>query len=665
MNLSCESVARAALGEPLKRKGTELFWCAPWRDDRDPSLHVNTKKDVWSDFPAGIAGNAWELAAQLAGCDPGDKPSVAAWLREHGLLSSNGVAKTIVALYDYTDANGQLLYQKVRYEPKDFRLRRPDGKGGWIWNAEGITPTLYNLPEVLKSNFVLLVEGEKDVETARKMGLVATTSGGVGSWHARLAEYLRDKGVAVIADADEPGKKHARQEAADLVGVAKWVRLPDLSLYGKDLTEFYVPDSPLRGKDSLLKRIKGCPVLTAADVATWKVSGQAKASRSDGFQLLSIGDLFRAPEEKISWIVQERLPAGGFSILAGKPKAGKSTLARCLALAVSRGKPFLGWETTAGPVLYLALEEKLSEVRSHFRAMGATGDEPIFIHAAHAPQDAVLALMDIVREHKPVLVIVDPLLKLTRLKSADDYAEVSAALEPLLMLARESGAHLLAVYHSPKMERADLIDSPLGSTAFAAAVDTLLVLKRTDRYRTIATVQRYGSDLPETVIEFNEQSRTVLLGVEKGQAEQERIGAAIVEYLAGCKESQTEEQIIEEVEGKQRHKRAALREFVKRGEVCRSGSGKRGEPYLYHLSRVQETAGVRAGTKKPESGGDEESSYSRTHYPTGTRVRATRILGDLAENTAKKLVPDSVQAGDSWVHESGEPGNGLFEEGLL
>jgi hypothetical protein len=41
----------------------------------------------------------------------------------------------IVATYDYTDDKGELLYQVVRLEPKDFRQRRPDGKGGWVWRA--------------------------------------------------------------------------------------------------------------------------------------------------------------------------------------------------------------------------------------------------------------------------------------------------------------------------------------------------------------------------------------------------------------------------------------------------------------------------------------------------------------------------------------------------
>ncbi len=56
----------------------------------------------------------------------------------------------IVATYSYNDESGNLLYQVVRYEPKNFRQRRPDNDGGWIWNMDGVTKVLYNLPAIKK-----------------------------------------------------------------------------------------------------------------------------------------------------------------------------------------------------------------------------------------------------------------------------------------------------------------------------------------------------------------------------------------------------------------------------------------------------------------------------------------------------------------------------------
>jgi len=79
--------------------------------------------------------------------------------------------------------------------------------------------------------------------------------------------------------------------------------------------------------------------------------------------LTSLAGLLKEPEEKVTWILDGILPAEGLSLMAGKPKAGKSTFARCLALAVAQGQPFMNRATVKGTVLYLALEEKRSEVK--------------------------------------------------------------------------------------------------------------------------------------------------------------------------------------------------------------------------------------------------------------------------------------------------------------
>ena len=121
-------------------------------------------------------------------------------------------------------------------------------------------------------------------------------------------------------------------------------------------------------------------------------------------------------------------------------------------------------------MVYLALEEKRSEVQAHFRNMGAT-DEPIFTHFGRAPEDALVELQGAIREHAPVLAIIDPLFKFVRLRDGNDYAEVSREMEPLLNLARASGCHILCVHHSGKMERGGG-DGILGSTAPAGGPDS-------------------------------------------------------------------------------------------------------------------------------------------------------------------------------------------------
>ena len=56
--------------------------------------------------------------------------------------------RRIVATYDYRDEAGELVFQVVRYEPKDFRQRRPDGQGGWTWQVKGVRQVPYRLFEL-------------------------------------------------------------------------------------------------------------------------------------------------------------------------------------------------------------------------------------------------------------------------------------------------------------------------------------------------------------------------------------------------------------------------------------------------------------------------------------------------------------------------------------
>ena len=84
--------------------------------------------------------------------------------------------RRIVGTYDYVDENGKRLFQVVRYEPKDFRQRRTEPGGGWIWNMKDTRRVLYRLPQLAKCREVVFVEGEKDADSLIEMGVAATTA---------------------------------------------------------------------------------------------------------------------------------------------------------------------------------------------------------------------------------------------------------------------------------------------------------------------------------------------------------------------------------------------------------------------------------------------------------------------------------------------------------
>jgi hypothetical protein len=156
----------------------------------------------------------------------------------------NGRYGRVEKAYDYYDSEGTLLYQVVRFAPKTFRQRRPNPKGGWIWSTKGVERIPYQLPEMLEAidegHPILIVEGEKDVETALRMRseldapsgrlFSATTApGGAGKWRASFSRFFKGAHVWIVPDIDEAGFDHARQVAKRLRGVAeniKVLRLP-------------------------------------------------------------------------------------------------------------------------------------------------------------------------------------------------------------------------------------------------------------------------------------------------------------------------------------------------------------------------------------------------------------------------------------------------------
>jgi DNA primase len=143
--------------------------------------------------------------------------------------------KRIAATYDYHDRNGKLVFQVVRFEPKDFRQRKPDATApdGWTWNTKGVDKVLFRLPEILHDiaggKILFAAEGEKDALVLAELGISATTNpGGAGKWREDYSETLRGCDCVVIADKDKAGREHAAQVATSLHGKAKSVRVIEL-----------------------------------------------------------------------------------------------------------------------------------------------------------------------------------------------------------------------------------------------------------------------------------------------------------------------------------------------------------------------------------------------------------------------------------------------------
>lgn len=156
-------------------------------------------------------------------------------LSSRGLMTQQkptlrAVSSKIEAVYDYTDANGELLFQKVRKEGKKFYHRKKGEDGKWVYKnaTKGIEIPLYRLPEVIANDTcVFICEGEKDADKIRSLGgLTATTNfDGAGKWKESYNRYFKDKNVYVCEDNDEAGRKHAEMVARSVSKVAKELRI--------------------------------------------------------------------------------------------------------------------------------------------------------------------------------------------------------------------------------------------------------------------------------------------------------------------------------------------------------------------------------------------------------------------------------------------------------
>lgn len=237
----------------LKRDGAQWKGLCPFHDDSSPSLSVShegyycfgcgAKGDVIrfvQDIEEISAIESYRRLADDVGFRPGEiRPAIRERVTQQAkappVLREIG---RLVAVYDYTDERGGLLYQVCRYDPKEFRQRRPNGAGGFEWKVKDVRQVLYHLAEVLKADTVHLCAGEKDADNLRILGFVATTNaGGEKRWDDSFAEALRGRAVIIWTDNDKAGVDRETRLLRKLASVTKSlraVRTPQ----GKDVSEW-------------------------------------------------------------------------------------------------------------------------------------------------------------------------------------------------------------------------------------------------------------------------------------------------------------------------------------------------------------------------------------------------------------------------------------------
>jgi putative DNA primase/helicase len=191
--------------------------------------------------------------------------------------SGNGLGR-IIATYEYCDAQGRLLFQVVRFHPKTFRQRRPDGCGGWTWKLGKTPRVLYRLRELNDADpeeWIYIVEGEKDANRLGSVGLIATCNpGGAGKWR-RLSDdsALHGRRVVIIADKDDAGRKHAADVAMRLQNRARAIRVLELPGDGKDASDWFDAGGTVEELRRLVEAACDAPIPAASGQPSTEASG--------------------------------------------------------------------------------------------------------------------------------------------------------------------------------------------------------------------------------------------------------------------------------------------------------------------------------------------------------------------------------------------------------
>ena len=482
-----EPVARMLLGAPnlAMSSKTELRFGA------HGSLSIDTTNGTFFDHESKIGGGVLDLIERVQKLSNGEAMD---WLREHGFAveeielarqtrpSAQAAPKgKIVATYDYVDETGELLFQVVRLQPKTFRQRRPDGKGGWDWSVKGTRLVPYRLPDLLEAvaaeEIVFVVEGEKDVENLRALGIPATCNPmGAGKWPEDFSQFFAGARVVIIPDNDESGRKHAQAVGASLRSAAGYVlvlELPDLPPKG-DVSDWLTAGGDAERLYALVK----------TNAKPW-----TPAPIESRFGAVWFDDVGRQVD-RTDWIVKGLFGARDLSLLYGPPKEGKSFLALDLSLSIAAAAvpqlvdpEWFGHRVSPGGVVYVAAEgqrgmlKRVTAWRLHRKVevgqrvpfvlmttrvdlCSEDGDAPALIEEIRALAEFMIV--------PPRFIVVDTLARAMAGGNENSPDDMGALIDHCGKIQEETGAHVCLVHHVGKDEGR----GPRGHNSLHGAIDT-------------------------------------------------------------------------------------------------------------------------------------------------------------------------------------------------
>ena len=305
------------------------------------------------------------------------------------------------------------------------------------------------------------------------------------------------------------------------------------------------------------------------------------------FAPVDIGDLYAEEEEDVPWVLEGYLLEGGWTLLAGPPKLGKTTLAYDAIVAVATGRPFLGREVIKKKVLLLGLEEHKRDIKARLRQCG--GDAvvgAVKVIFAPLPYSTLVlhAMQNYIVQEEIGLVVVDTLHAWWQIQDENDASQVNRYGHLLLQVIRSTNAAWLFLVHTRKQGGSNGQEIR-GSSALAGLVDIAISMKGTaggNQQRSLDSISRY-SDTPKTLIVYREGQGYQVLGTTdevSAQAKAEQVWSVL---------TTDKDQSIDELRKATTLTKHAISRALSslNGRVYRSGLGVKRDPFLFRRNSIQ------------------------------------------------------------------------------
>jgi hypothetical protein len=278
----------------------------------------------------------------------------------------------------------------------------------------------------------------------------------------------------------------------------------------------------------------------------------------------------------------------GLTILAGRPKCGKSYLALNIGCAVAEGGRVLNTDVEEGDVLYLALEDNQRRLQCRLDQINPFGNKPERLHFAtecnrldNGGLEAIEAWCKSVS--KPRLIIIDVFGRVRADKRRDEspYDYDYRTMVPLKALADRLGIAILVIHHTNKRtDHDDPLDAASGTTGFTGAADTILILAKGPEG---PTLYGKGRDIEEveTALRFNVARGTWTALGDATEVRRTDERKAILDALKEADEPMSPTAIADATGMKSANVRKLLAKMVKATELEKAKRGKYQHPLTH------------------------------------------------------------------------------------